>query len=183
MPKNQRVSGNNVIQTKGDGNQVTKDYVQRFFNDYNGVDNPQRPQQKDLDPHLNPANKLNYETYSFDEVIKITGWLIRLPSDIVIDPSHVKVITCVSTIDLEVPDGVMLDIMPSVPDLYRVRAAPVLASVKPIVAQVELWNYGAYSIKMSKGTPVTTISMIPICIETEQRCAEQVGGRAEPMSS
>ncbi|SCZ94160.1 BZ3500_MvSof-1268-A1-R1_Chr12-2g03875 [Microbotryum saponariae] len=26
MPKNQHVSGNNVIQTKGDGNQVTKDY-------------------------------------------------------------------------------------------------------------------------------------------------------------
>ncbi|KDE04190.1 hypothetical protein MVLG_05353 [Microbotryum lychnidis-dioicae p1A1 Lamole] len=47
MPKNQHVSGNNVIQTKGDGNQVTKDY-NAVLNGYNGLyNNPQQPQQKD----------------------------------------------------------------------------------------------------------------------------------------
>ncbi|SCZ94165.1 BZ3500_MvSof-1268-A1-R1_Chr12-2g03730 [Microbotryum saponariae] len=48
MPKNQHVSGNNVIQTKGDGTQVRKSNNAVIFNGYNGVDNPQRPQQKDV---------------------------------------------------------------------------------------------------------------------------------------
>ncbi|SGY45109.1 BQ5605_C001g00247 [Microbotryum silenes-dioicae] len=35
-----------------------------------------------LAQRLNPTGELSYETHTFDEVTKITGWLIRLPSDI-----------------------------------------------------------------------------------------------------
>ncbi|SCV72993.1 BQ2448_6918 [Microbotryum intermedium] len=47
MPKNQQVSGNKVVQTKGDGVQVTKNYSD-VMQGYNGLyHNSAQPQQKD----------------------------------------------------------------------------------------------------------------------------------------